>query len=329
MITAVKDKPWQVILGNIVRQGMVLIVLVALAAYFASETDRFLQPQNLTNILSQNTAVIIVTIGMTLTMLVGGIDLSVGSVAALGGALSAGLIVNNGLPFELAVLITLAVGFGIGLVNGTLIVYGKLPPFVATLAMLGIARGITLVYTQGRPISGIGDRYTYWGRGTEQLPLVGAVPVPVLVAIGVVILVMLMLNLTRFGLYIYAIGGNEETSRLAGIPVNRVKLMTFGISGMLASLAGMLLTARLFSAQPQLGVGLELQAIAASVLGGVSLFGGVGNVAGAVVGGLLVGVLGNGMNLLRVASYQQQMIQGVVLVLAVTLDMFTKRIEQR
>jgi ribose transport system permease protein len=154
------------------------------------------------------------------------------------------------------------------------------------------------------------------------------VPAPIVVWVVVLILAWLLLTQTRFGLHIYAIGGNEETTRLAGVSVNRVKVMTYGLSGLLAGVAGLLLTARVYSAQPQAGVALELDAIAASVLGGVSLFGGVGNVLSAVVGALIVGVLGNGMNLLRVASYPQQVIQGVVLVLAVTVDMYTKRFEK-
>lgn len=318
----------QVRLGNLLRQSVVFIVLLVLVLFFASQTDRFLQTRNLNNIAQQNTAVIIVTIGVTLTMLVGGIDLSVGSIAALAGAISAGLIVNNGLGFWVSLPLTLALGFLLGGINGGLIVWGKLPPFVATLAMMGIARGLTLLYTQGRPISGMGDAYTFWGRGEF---VIGGMELsaPVMVTVVVIILTALLLNYTRFGLHIYAIGGSEDTARLAGVPVNRVKLMTYGISGMLAALAGVLLTARLYSAQPQIGVGLELQAIAAAVLGGVSLFGGVGHVFGAVIGGLLVGVLGNGMNLMRIASYQQQMIQGVVLVLAVTVDMASRRLEGR
>ncbi|MDQ7028035.1 MAG: ABC transporter permease [Anaerolineae bacterium] len=323
-----RDLSWQVIISALLRRGMVLIVLVALMVYFTSQSDRFLQQRNLINILEQNAALIIITVGMTLTMLIAGIDLSVGSVAALAGAISAGLIVNNGLPFGVSVVITLAMGFGIGLINGSLIIWGKLPPFIATLAMLGIGRGLTLVYTEGRPISLNGvEEYTFYGRGDVVLPLLGEIPVSVLVALAVVIISGVVLSTTRFGLHVYAIGGNEETARLAGVPVNRVKMIAYGSSGMLAALGGMLLTARLFSAQPQAAVGLELDAIAAAVLGGVSLFGGVGNVFGAVTGGLLVGVLSNGMNLLRLASFLQQMIQGVVLVLAVAVDMITKRVE--
>ncbi len=320
---------WHRLAVNLLRRGVVLILLVLLAAYFSSQTDRFWQSGNLVNILQQNAATIIVTVGMALTMIIGGIDLSVGSVAALSGAISAGLIVNHGQPFEVAAALTLLMGFGIGLINGGLIVYGKLPPFVATLATLGVARGLTLLYTDGRTISGLGEAYTFWGRGRVALPLLGDVPVPILVMLAVVLFFTWLMSQTRYGLHVYAIGGSEETARLAGVSVDRVKLITYGLSGMLAALAGMLLTARLFSAQPQLAVGLELEAIAAAVLGGVSLFGGVGSVLGAVSGGLLIGVLTNGMNLLRVPSYQQQMIQGVVLVGAVAVDVLSKRLERR
>jgi ribose transport system permease protein len=306
------------------RQGSVFLILLALVILFSLGSDRFLQERNLVNILVQNAPIIVMTVGMTLTMLVGGIDLSVGSIAALSGAISAGLVVNNGLSVGMGMLVGLIIGFLLGLVNGGLVVYGKLPPFVATLAMLGIARGLTLVYTEGRPISGMGEAYTYWGNGK-----VGTVPVPVIVWIVVVLLFWLLLKRTRFGLHIYAIGGGEETSRLAGVSVNRVKLLTYGLSGVLAGLAGLLLTARLWSAQPQVASGFELNAIAAAVLGGVSLFGGVGSVLSAVVGALIVGVLNNGMNLLRVASYTQQIIQGVVLVLAITIDLYSKKLERR
>lgn len=312
----------RITLAGLLRRGTVILILLALGLFFAASSDRFFQPGNLTNILVQNAPVIVMTVGLTLTMLSGGIDLSVGSVAAFAGAVSAGLIVRDGWAVGTAMLAALAVGFLLGAINGGLVVFGKLPPFVATLAMLGIARGLTLVYTEGRPISGMGEAYTFWGTGK-----IADIPTPVIVWVVVVFLAWLLLAQTRFGLHIYAIGGGEETAHLAGVPVNRVKLLTYALSGMLAALAGLLLTARLWSAQPQVAVGFELQAIAAAVLGGVSLFGGVGNVIGAVVGALIVGVLGNGMNLLRVASYPQQVIQGVVLVLAVMVDMYTKRLE--
>ncbi|MEO0562170.1 MAG: ABC transporter permease [Chloroflexota bacterium] len=340
MTTDARQRSGQAVLMEVLRRGIVVIILGLLMAYFTSQSDRFFQARNLVNILEQNASLVIIAVGMTLTMLIGGIDLSVGSVAALAGALSAGFVAQFGIPFELSLLLTLAIGTVIGLVNGGLIIWGKLPPFIATLAMLGVARGLTLVYTEGRPISLIYreetspgsprsyEVFTFFGRGDVPLPLIGETPAAILVALAVVVIFGLILGMTRFGLHIYAIGGSEETARLAGVPVNRVKLSVYGISGMLAALGGMLLTARLFSAQPQAGVGLELDAIAASVLGGVSLFGGVGNIFGAVTGGLLVGVLTNGMNLLRLDSFLQQMIQGIVLVAAIAIDMVIKRVEE-
>jgi ribose transport system permease protein len=328
MTTAPAFFSWQTTALNLLRRSMVFLVLIALAYYFDSETGRFLQDRNLRNVAQQNVHILIVTVGMTLVMLSGGIDLSVGSIAALGGAISAGLIVNNGLTFEESALATLAMGFGLGLINGGLVVFGKLPPFAATLSMMGVARGLTLLYTNNKPISIASiDKYTYWRRESFNLPFVGETPVSILIAVGVLILAILLLTRTRYGLHIYAVGGNEETARLAGVSVNRVKLLTYALSGMLAALAGMILTARVYSAQPRSGVGLELEAIASAVLGGVSLFGGVGNIPNVVVGGLLVGVLGNGMNLMRIESYQQDMIKGIVLVAAVTIDMYTKRFE--
>jgi len=305
--------------SRILKRGSVFIFMLGLMIFFSLTTERFLVDRNLINILAQNSHVIVVTVGMTLVMLSGGIDLSVGSVAALCGALSAGLVARNGLPAELAIALGLLAGFGLGLVNGGLIVYGKLPPFVATLSMLGVARGLTLTYTDSRPISGLSDAYNFWGRGD-----VLGVPMPLIVWVVVVVLATYLLSQTRYGLYVYAIGGSEETARLASVPVSRVKLLTYGLSGLLAALAGVLMTARVYSAQPQAAVGLELQAITAAVLGGVSLFGGVGNIPTAVFGALLVGVLGNGMNHLRVASYPQQIIQGLVLILAVAIDMATQ-----
>jgi ribose transport system permease protein len=216
----------------------------------------------------------------------------------------------------------LGLGFLLGTTNGLLVVLGKLPPFIATLAMLGVARGLTLYYTGGRPVSGLDASYTVWGRGS-----IGDIPVPLIVWVVVVIAGALLLTRTRFGLHVYAVGGNPETARLAGVPVDRVRVLSFALSGTLAALAGVLLTGRVNSAQPQAAVGLELEAITAAVLGGVSLFGGVGNLPSSVVGALLVGVLGNGMNLMRVQSYPQQIIQGIVLVAAVALDMLTKRLE--
>ncbi len=298
--------------------GLILLILVGVI--FSLLSDRFLTLSNLSNIFLQTSVVAVATIGMTLTMLMAGIDLSVGSIAAFSGAIVAGLMTRNGLAMPVAITLGIFVGVGLGAVNGVLSVYGKLPPFVATLAMLGVARGLTLVYTQGRPISGLDLSFTFLGSG-----YLGPVPMPVVIWLIILLVVLLVLRYTKFGLYIYAIGGNQETARLAGIPTKMIMILVYAISGGLASITGILLTARLWSAQPQMAAGMELDAIAASVIGGVSLFGGVGSVVGACMGALIVGMLGNGLNLLRIPSYYQQVIKGVVFVLAVILDMFTKR----
>ena len=307
------------IISNLQRaSGLFLLVLVA--TIFTLLSDRFLTVSNFTNIALQTSVVAVATIGMTLTMLAAGIDLSVGSVAALSGAMVAGLMTRNGLSVPVAILLGIGIGSALGAINGVLAVYGKLPPFLATLAMLGIARGLTLVYTEGRPISGLDETFSFLGSGN-----LGPIPMPVVVWLVILLIVSFVLRYTKFGLYVYAIGGNEETARLAGIRTNQIKVIVYALSGALASVTGILLTARLWSAQPQMAAGLELDAIAASVLGGVSLFGGVGSVVGACIGAFIVGMLGNGLNMLRVPSYYQQVIKGVVFIIAVIFDMYAKR----
>ena len=298
--------------------GLFLLVLVTII--FSLLSDRFFTLSNLTNIALQTSVVAITTIGMTLTMLSAGIDLSVGSIAALSGALTTGLMTRNGIPVSVAILLGVGIGAALGAINGLLIVYGKLPPFVATLAMLGVARGLTLVYTEGKPISGLADTFTFLGTGN-----LGPVPMPVIIWGIVLLIFFFILRHTKFGLYIYALGGNEETARLAGIQTNFTKIIVYTLSGTLAAVTGILLTARLWSAQPQMASGMELDAIAASVLGGVSLFGGVGSAIGASIGALIVGMLGNGLNLLRIPSYYQQVIKGIVFILAVIFDMYAKK----
>ncbi len=204
--------------------------------------------------------------------------------------------------------------------NGVLVVKGRLPPFVATLAMLAIARGLTLFYTQGRPISGLPESFIFLGSGR----LLG-VGVPVYVLAVVAIVAYIGLRYTRFGLHVRAVGGDEEITRLAGVPTNRVIFLVYVISGLTAAIGGVLLTGRLWSAQPQAAVGWELDAIAASVLGGTSLAGGVGGIGGTLAGAFIIGILSNGLNLLGISSYTQQVIEGAVFILAVLFDLLTKR----
>ncbi len=318
--TAGNGKSSMMVLGDLFRRFSVFVILLGIGTIFAVGSERFLQVDNLLNIALQTSMIAIVAIGMTFTILTAGIDLSVGSVMALAGALAAGLAARQGLATPVAILLALAAGGGIGAINGLLIVRGGVPPFVATLAMLAVARGATLVYTQGRPIAGLDESFIWLGNGK-----VLGLPVPVLIMLILAGVAYFILRHTRFGLHVYATGGNPETTRLAGVSTDRVTLMVYVISGLCAALAGILLTARLWSAQPNAATGWELDAIAAPVLGGTSLFGGVGGVGGTVVGAFIIGVLSNGLNLLGISSYYQQVIKGIVFILAVMLDLFTKR----
>ncbi len=306
--------------GDVLRRFSVFIILLIICLIFALGSGEFLTASNLLNVALQTSIIAIVAIGMTFTILTAGIDLSVGSLMALGGALAAGLAVRQGLGTYGGIGVSLLVGLALGVVNGLLIVKGGMPPFVATLAMMAVARGLTLVYTQGRPIAGIEKDFVFWGTGR----LLG-IPMPVILLAIIATIAHVVLRYTRFGLYVYATGGNEETTHLAGVSPDRIKLAVYAISGLTATLGGVLLTARLWSAQPNAAVGWELDAIAAPVLGGISLFGGVGSIGGTLVGAFIIGVLSNGLNLLGIPSYYQQVIKGIVFILAVMLDLFTKR----
>jgi len=298
----------------------VVFILLGIGIIFALGSEDFLVSNNLLNIALQTSIIAIVAIGMTFTILTAGIDLSVGSVMALCGALAAGLAVKSGLGTFAGISLALLAGMVIGAVNGLLIVRGGMPPFVATLAMMAVARGLTLVYTDGRPIAGIDEAFIWLGNGK-----ILGIPAPIIIMIAIAVIAAVVLRYTRFGVYVYATGGNEETTRLAGISPQLIKLSVYIISGFTAALGGILLTARLWSAQPNAATGWELDAIAAPVLGGTSLFGGVGGIGGTVAGAFIIGILSNGLNLMGISSYYQQVIKGVVFILAVVLDLFTKR----
>jgi ribose transport system permease protein len=306
--------------SEVLRRFSVFIILLTICLIFALTSSNFLTASNLLNVALQTSIIAIVAIGMTFTILTAGIDLSVGSLMALSGALAAGLAVRQGLGTYGGIGLALLAGMVLGVVNGLLIIKGGMPPFVATLATMAVGRGLTLVYTQGRPIAGIEKDFIFWGTGRLL-----SIPVPVILMAILTLIAFVVLRHTRFGLYVYATGGNEETTRLAGVSPNWIKLAVYAISGFTAALGGVLLTARLWSAQPNAAVGWELDAIAAPVLGGVSLFGGAGSIGGTLVGAFIIGVLSNGLNLLGIPSYYQQIIKGVVFILAVMLDLFTKR----
>jgi ribose/xylose/arabinose/galactoside ABC-type transport system permease subunit len=297
--------------------------LFLLCVLFGVLSPHFFTTSNVLNVMEQTSLNAVIAVGMTYVILSGGIDLSVGSLVALAGVVMASVL-KTGAPVSVSILAGLGVGVACGLVNGSLVTLGRLPPFIATLGMMSVARGLALLYTDGRPISGFeaGFRSIATGR-------IGFVPIPVVVALAVYVVAHLVLARSRFGRYVYAIGGNEEAARLSGVPVRFHKTMVYALSGLTSGLASVLLTARLNSAQPIAGIMYELDAIAATVIGGTSLLGGTGSIGGTLIGALVIGVLRNGLNLLGISSFLQQVIIGVVIVGAVLVDSFLKPPEKR
>ena len=294
------------------KTGIGLLILVTVLSFMS---PYFLTIPNLLNVVRQVSIIAIVSFGMTMVILTGGIDLSVGSMLAFSGAIAAGMIVNSGLNIFLAIFIGLAAGTTLGLFNGIAVAKAKLPAFIVTLAMMTVARGFTLIYTNGRPISGFNETFRFFGAG-----YLGRIPVPVLIMFILLIAIYILLKKTPLGRYIYAIGGNEKATKLSGINTDRIKIAVYALNGFLAAVSGIILTSRLNSAQPMAGEGYELDAIAAVVLGGTSLSGGSGGVVGTIVGALIIAVLNNGLNLLNVSSFYQLVAKGAVILLAVFLD---------
>jgi ribose transport system permease protein len=295
-----------------------LIVLIATSVAIALLNPRFLSWSNILTVLRQTSINAVIATGMTFAILIGGIDLSVGSVLGLCGAIAASMV-SSGTNVVLAVMTALVLGTAIGYLNGTLITTGGLQPFIATLGTVTLLRGAILVFTQGRPIStGNTPSSEYFSEiGTGFL---GPIPIPVYIMILVFFVAFYILNHTRIGRYIYATGSNEEATMYSGIKTARVKRFVYAVSGMMAALAGILLTARLGSAQPTSGAGYELDAIAAVVLGGTSMAGGIGTIGGTAIGALIIGVLNNALNLMKVSSYYQDVAKGIVILIAVLLD---------
>jgi ribose/xylose/arabinose/galactoside ABC-type transport system permease subunit len=296
---------------SIVDYGIVIAFLLLCVA-LAVLTPTFLTSGNLLNVGRQVSIVAILAAGQTFVILTAGIDLSVGSVLALAGAVAAGVSASFG--WGPGIVAGLLVGGGAGLLNGLAITLLLVPDFVATLAMLSIARGATLIYTNGQPISVADGAMRFLGAGT-----IGPIPVPIVVTLVVFAVAIVVLRKMTFGRYVYATGGNRRAAAFSGIDTNRVRVLVYVASGLLAGIAGVVLTGRLATADPQAGVGYELDAIAAVVLGGTSLFGGEGSVARTLLGALILGVLSNGMNLLDVSPFYQEVVKGVVIVIAVAL----------
>lgn len=297
-----------------------LIALFLLIAVVSSLNPNFFTIDNFLNIFRQTSINAIIAIGMTFVILIAGIDLSVGSVLALSGAVAASLI-SRDISVYIVVPLILCFGAGLGLVNGALVAFGKVQAFMATLIMMLMLRGLTMIYTNGRPITtGFSDNAdTFSSIGTG---FIWGIPVPVWLMLLLFGIGWYVLSQTRIGRYIYALGGNESATALSGININRVKLFVFAVSGLLAALAGLIVTARLGSAQPTAGSGYELDAIAAVVVGGTSLMGGKGRIFGTLIGALIIGFLSNALNLLNIDSYYQLVAKALVILAAVILDNF-------
>lgn len=293
-----------------------LLALIVLVIFITFLNPSFISISNLLNLFRQVSINALVAFGMTFVIITGGIDLSVGSVLALSSALTAGLLVTGMNPV-LAVCIGLLLGLVFGGINGLTITKGRMAPFIATLASMTIYRGITLVYTDGNPITGLDQSifFQLLGKG-----YIFGIPIPVILTLIIFAILYVLLHKTTFGRQVYAVGGNEEAAYIAGINTHRIKIAVYAISGFLASMAGLILTSRLNSAQPTAGQSYEMDAIAAVVLGGTSMSGGRGSLIGTLIGALIIGVLNNGLNLIGVSSFYQQIVKGIVIIIAVLLD---------
>jgi len=305
---------------ELIKRFLPFVSLVALCVVIAAIEPRFLSAGNLASVARQTAVITIISMGMTMVMVSGGIDLSVGSILALSGVVGAIALVS-GVPIVIGVVTAIATGAACGLLNGAAVAMLRIPPFIVTLGAMGIYRGIALLITDGKAVVGVPSGFGYLAEGN----LLGVVPVPLLIVLIVALATHVLLVNTLPGRYCYAIGSNIEAARHAGIRVSRYQVLFYALLGALAGLAGSIESARLVTAPPTAGEGYELRVIAAVVIGGGSLAGGQGTVIGTVIGALIMGVLANGANLLGISSFAQQVVIGAVIVLAVTFDEFQRR----
>ncbi|QPM67220.1 ABC transporter permease [Atribacter laminatus] len=298
----------------------ILLVFIVVCVVFGILNPVFFNPLNIINVIRQVSIIGVMAVGMTLVILLGLIDLSVGSIVAFAGIIAAGFQVKWGGNFFLSLIIPLLVAAGIGYFNGYVSTKGGIHPFIVTLGSMSIFRGATLLIAQGKPISGMSPAFRFIGAG-----MIGPIPFPVILFLGCVIVFGIILKRTVFGRYIYAIGGNQEAALLSGIMVDRVKILTYTILGTLSGLSALILTSRLNSGELVAGQGYELDVIASVVIGGTSMMGGEGGVYGTLIGALLIGVISNGLNLLGVQPYWQMMVKGTIIILAVLMDRMKRR----
>jgi inositol transport system permease protein len=299
---------------NFQKYGMAL-VFVVMFVLMSILSPAFLNARNLMNVVRQISIIAISGFGVTMIIITTGIDLSIGSVIALVSVITASFAHPNEYPLFVPIIMGLLVGGFAGLINGTLVAKGKLPAFIATLGMMITARGVALIYSDGKPITNFTDAFDFIGRG-----YLFGIPFPIYVLALAAVVSHIILGHTKFGKYVYAIGGNEQAARISGINVDKYKIMIYSYAGLMSGIAGILLTSRISAGQPTAGVGYELDAIAASVIGGTSLNGGIGTIPGTIIGALIMGTLNNGLDLLHVSAYWQQVVKGLIIVGAVLMD---------
>ncbi|MGI6176550.1 MAG: ABC transporter permease [Christensenellales bacterium] len=298
----------------------IFIILATMILIMVILTPNFLTYKNITNVIRQISFIAIIGFGATFVIITGGIDLSAGSVVGVVSVITASFAHPGEYPLIVPILIGVAVGLVFGLINGLLIARLSVPPFIATLGTMTSGRGFAMLFSSGRPVNDLSAEYNFLGAGE----LFG-IPFPIILLLAIAVIMYIVLDHTRFGRHVLAVGGNEQAAKISGIGISRVKVMVYSLAGALAAFAGILMTSRISSGQPNLGIGYEMDAVAASVIGGVSLKGGVGTIWGTLCGALVIGIINNGMDLMGVNAYWQQIVKGLIIVLAVILDQLKTR----
>lgn len=309
---------------NFITQNIgILIALLLISVILTFASPVFLTQENMLSVLRQVSTNMCLALGMTLIIILGGIDLSVGSIVAMAGTLTVGFISIGEMGIIPAIFLGLLIGTLCGAANGVAIAYTGIPPFIVTLAMMMIARGVGYIYSGGQSIRIFDESFTRIGTG-----YLGMIPYPVIYMFVFIVIMLVLVNRTRLGTYIYALGGNREAARLSGIAIKRVEIIVYTIAGFLAAFAGIVLAARMYSGQPSVAQGYEMDAIAACVLGGISMSGGIGRISGTILGVIVIGIINNGLNLLGVNSFWQLVAKGVIIFLAVYVDMLKRKRSQ-
>ena len=302
---------------NMFRNNIgIVVVLLIMCIIISITTDKFLTAANVVSVLRQISINTYIALGMTLIIILGHIDLSVGAIVAMSGTLTVGFIVNQGMPVPLAIILGILIGVLTGFVSGFIVSRFRVPAFIITMAMMNVANGVAYVYSGGQSTRITNEFFSAIGMGY----LFKVIPLPVIYMVILIIVISFVLNKTKFGTYVYAIGGNRESARLSGVPIKKVEIIVFTLSGFVSAFAGLVLCSRMYSGQPSVGGGYELDAIAACVLGGTSMSGGKGRISGTVFGALVIGIISNGLNLIGISSYWQLIIKGLIIACAVLLD---------